>query len=48
VRNLEREIANLCRKVAKRVAEGKAKVFDVTGILFPDISVVPNTFPKRR
>jgi len=31
VRNLEREIANLCRKVAKRVAEGKAKVFDVTG-----------------
>ncbi|HMK43061.1 MAG TPA: endopeptidase La [Dissulfurispiraceae bacterium] len=30
VRNLEREIANLCRKVAKRVAEGKAKQFSVS------------------
>jgi len=30
VRNLEREIANLCRKVAKQVAEGKAKKFDIT------------------
>jgi ATP-dependent Lon protease len=30
VRNLEREIANLCRKVAKQVAEGKAKAFNVT------------------
>ena len=29
VRNLEREIANLCRKVAKQVAEGKAKKFDI-------------------
>jgi len=27
VRNLEREIANLCRKVAKRIAEGKDKTF---------------------
>ncbi len=30
VRNLEREIANLCRKVAKDVAEGKAKKFKIT------------------
>lgn len=30
VRNLEREIANLCRKVAKRIAEGKEKKFIVT------------------
>ncbi|HCL82133.1 MAG TPA: endopeptidase La, partial [Nitrospiraceae bacterium] len=30
VRNLEREIANLCRKVARQVAEGKAKRFNVT------------------
>ncbi len=30
VRNLEREIANLCRKVAKQVAEGKARVFNMT------------------
>ena len=27
VRNLEREIANLCRKVAKKIAEGKEKKF---------------------
>lgn len=30
VRNLEREIANLCRKVAKAVAEGKTKKFNIT------------------
>jgi len=30
VRNLEREIANLCRKVAKRMAEGKEKRFKIT------------------
>ncbi|MBI5634299.1 MAG: endopeptidase La [Nitrospirae bacterium] len=30
VRNLEREIANLCRKVAKRIAEGKEKKFVIT------------------
>lgn len=29
VRNLEREIANLCRKVAMRIAEGKEKKFDI-------------------
>ncbi|MDI6744347.1 MAG: endopeptidase La [Thermodesulfovibrionales bacterium] len=31
VRNLEREIANLCRKVAKKIAEGKQKKFLITG-----------------
>ncbi|WP_353684950.1 endopeptidase La [Thermodesulfovibrio sp. 3907-1M] len=30
VRNLEREIANLCRKVAKFIAEGKKKKFYIT------------------
>ncbi len=30
VRNLEREIANLCRKVAKRIAEGKEKKFSIS------------------
>jgi ATP-dependent Lon protease len=30
VRNLEREIANLCRKVAREVAEGKRKKFLIT------------------
>jgi len=29
VRNLEREIANLCRKVARRIAEGKDKKFKI-------------------
>lgn len=31
VRNLEREIANLCRKVARQIAEGKKKTFLITG-----------------
>lgn len=30
VRNLEREIANLCRKVARQIAEGKKKRFLIT------------------
>src|SRR5512136_936737 len=30
VRNLERQIANLCRKIAKQVAEGKKKKFSIT------------------
>ncbi len=30
VRNLEREIANLCRKVARKIAEGKEKRFVIT------------------
>jgi ATP-dependent Lon protease len=29
VRNLEREIANLCRKVAKKIAEGKERKFTI-------------------
>ncbi len=41
VRNLEREIANLCRKVAKQVAEGKAKRFNVTaGNLYKYLGVL--------
>ncbi len=30
VRNLEREIASVCRKVARKVAEGKKKLFRIT------------------
>ncbi len=30
VRNLEREIAHLCRKVARKVAEGETKKFNIT------------------
>ncbi|MBI5212193.1 MAG: endopeptidase La [Nitrospirae bacterium] len=41
VRNLEREIANLCRKIAKQVAEGKAKRFNVTaGNLYKYLGVL--------
>ncbi len=31
VRNLEREIASVCRKVARKVAEGKRKLYRITG-----------------
>ncbi len=31
VRNLEREIANLCRKVARKIAEGKDKTYRISG-----------------
>ena len=31
VRNLEREIGNVCRKVARRMAEGAKKKFNITG-----------------
>ena len=47
VRNLEREIANLCRKVAKRVAEGKAKVFDVTGNTISGYLGTPKYLPEE-
>ena len=47
VRNLEREIANLCRKVAKRVAEGKAKVFDVTGNTISRYLGTPKYLPEE-
>ena len=30
VRNLEREVANICRKVAKQIAEGKVKNYRIT------------------
>jgi ATP-dependent Lon protease len=30
VRNLERELANVCRKVAKQIAEGEERVFHIT------------------
>ena len=32
VRNLEREIASVCRKVARKVAEGKKKLFRITSL----------------
>jgi len=47
VRSLEREIANLCRKVAKQVAEGKSKLFDVTGSSVSKYLGVPKFLPEE-
>ena len=56
VRNLEREIASVCRKVARKVAEGKRKLYRITGAerrevprAAPDIQgPTPEKGPGRR
>lgn len=47
VRNLEREIANLCRKVAKKIAEGKDKLFVITGKNVHKYLGVPKYLPEE-
>lgn len=47
VRNLEREIANLCRKVAKRIAEGKEKKFEITKKNLKKFLGVPKFLPEE-
>jgi ATP-dependent Lon protease len=47
VRNLEREIANLCRKVAREVAEGKKKKFLVTAGNVGRYLGVPKYLPEE-
>jgi len=47
VRNLEREIANLCRKVAKRIAEGKEKKYMVTAKNLHGFLGVPKFLPEE-
>ncbi len=47
VRNLEREIANLCRKVAKRIAEGKERKFEVTEVNLHGFLGVPKFLPEE-
>ena len=47
VRNLEREIANLCRKVAKRIAEGKEKNFMVTVKNLQSFLGIPKYLPEE-
>ncbi len=47
VRNLEREIANLCRKVAKRVAEGKIGTFVMTAKNVHKYLGVPKYLPEE-
>ncbi len=47
VRNLEREIANLCRKVAKKIAEGKQKIFLITTRNIHKYLGVPKYLPEE-
>ncbi|MEK6673337.1 MAG: endopeptidase La [Nitrospirota bacterium] len=47
VRNLEREIANLCRKVAKKIAEGATKKFAVTTRNLNKYLGVPKYLPEE-
>lgn len=47
VRNLEREIAHLCRKVAKKIAEGKEKVFVVNAQNIHRYLGVPKFLPEE-
>jgi len=47
VRNLEREIANLCRKVAKYIAEGKKKKFYITAQKVPKFLGAPKYLPEE-
>ncbi len=47
VRNLEREIAHLCRKVAKKIAEGKEKVFVITAQNIHRYLGVPKYLPEE-
>ncbi len=47
VRNLEREIANLCRKVAKKIAEGKEKLFVINSNNVHKYLGVPKYLPEE-
>jgi ATP-dependent Lon protease len=47
VRNLEREIAHLCRKVAKKIAEGKEKMFVVSAQNIYKYLGVPKFLPEE-
>jgi len=47
VRNLERQIANLCRKIAKKVAEDKAILYTVTGKNLHKYLGVPKYLPEE-
>jgi ATP-dependent Lon protease len=47
VRNLEREIANLCRKVAKRIVENKQKTFKIEPKNLKSFLGVPKFLPEE-
>ncbi len=47
VRNLEREIANLCRKVARKIAEGKIKKYNIFSNNLSKYLGVPKFLPEE-
>lgn len=47
VRNLEREIANLCRKVARKIAEGKIKSYRISANNLSRYLGVPKFLPEE-
>jgi ATP-dependent Lon protease len=47
VRNLEREIANLCRKVARKIAEGKVKRYHISANNISKYLGVPKFLPEE-
>jgi ATP-dependent Lon protease len=47
VRNLEREIANLCRKIAKQVAEGSTRRFSITANNVSKYLGIPKYLPEE-
>ncbi|GBE05347.1 MAG TPA: endopeptidase La [Nitrospirae bacterium] len=47
VRNLEREIANLCRKVARKIAEGKEKTYHISSNNLSKYLGVPKFLPEE-
>jgi len=47
VRNLEREIANLCRKVARKIAEGKDKTYHISAKNLSKYLGAPKFLPEE-
>jgi ATP-dependent Lon protease len=48
LRNLEREIAKVCRKLARRVAEGETGPFRITPVMAETLLGVPRVTPEVR
>ncbi len=46
LRNVEREIGNICRKVARKIAEGEKKPFHITKSSLQKYMGVPKYFPE--
>ena len=48
LRNLEREIAKVCRKLARRIAEGETGPFRATPVMVEELLGVPRITPEMR